>query len=158
MQAPWWWSKTETCSSDIYVYFNVNFNVFFKLIRVHLLVSELYIHQNARCNDKESHILICIPIFSISTLLRTCVCLLNSFLLYVSVLILLAPFFWKFCISFNCWIHMWLIAFANLTLFTVQTGHLYVLFCTMTNKFTIISQIITLIHVFFCVCVSVHHA
>ena len=42
MQAPWWWSKTETCSSDIYVYFNVNFNVFFKLIKVHLLVSELY--------------------------------------------------------------------------------------------------------------------
>ena len=29
MQAPWWWSKTETCSSDIYVYFNLNFNVFF---------------------------------------------------------------------------------------------------------------------------------
>jgi len=34
------------------VYLNVNFNVFFKLIKVHLLVSELYIHQNARCNDK----------------------------------------------------------------------------------------------------------
>ena len=34
------------------MYFNVNFNVFFKLIKVHLLVSELYIHQNARCNDK----------------------------------------------------------------------------------------------------------
>ena len=31
MQAPWWWSKTETCRSDIYVYFNVNFNVFFKI-------------------------------------------------------------------------------------------------------------------------------
>jgi len=29
--------------SDIYVYFNVNFNVFFKLIKVHLLVNELYI-------------------------------------------------------------------------------------------------------------------
>ena len=29
--------------SDIYVYFNVNFNVLFKLIKVHLLVSELYI-------------------------------------------------------------------------------------------------------------------
>ena len=28
MQALWWWSKTETCRSDIYVYFNVNFNVF----------------------------------------------------------------------------------------------------------------------------------
>ena len=24
---------------------------FFKLIKVHLLVSELYMHQNARCND-----------------------------------------------------------------------------------------------------------
>jgi len=34
------------------VYFNVNFNVFFKLIKVHLLVSELYIYQNAWCNDK----------------------------------------------------------------------------------------------------------
>ena len=31
MQAPWWWSKTETRRSDIYEYFNVNFNVFFKL-------------------------------------------------------------------------------------------------------------------------------
>jgi len=29
------------------MYFNVNFNVFFKLIKVHLLVSELYI--NAFC-------------------------------------------------------------------------------------------------------------
>ena len=27
----WWWSKTETCRMDIYVYFNVNFNVFFKI-------------------------------------------------------------------------------------------------------------------------------
>jgi len=34
------------------VYFDVNFNVFFKLIKVHLLVSELYVHQNAGCNDK----------------------------------------------------------------------------------------------------------
>jgi len=25
VQAPWGWSKTETCSSDIYVYFNVKF-------------------------------------------------------------------------------------------------------------------------------------
>ena len=52
MQAPWWWPKTETCRSDIYMYFNVNFNVFFKLINVHLLMSELYKHQNARCNNK----------------------------------------------------------------------------------------------------------
>jgi len=37
----------------IYVYFNVNFNVFFKLIKVHLLVSELYIYQNARCKYKK---------------------------------------------------------------------------------------------------------
>ena len=35
------------------MYFNVNFNVFFELIKVHLLVSELYIYQNARCNDKK---------------------------------------------------------------------------------------------------------
>jgi len=34
------------------VYFNVNFNVFFKLIKVNLLVNELYIYQTARCNDK----------------------------------------------------------------------------------------------------------
>ena len=45
MQAPWWWPKTETCRSDIYVYLNVNFNVFFKLIKVHLLVSELYTNR-----------------------------------------------------------------------------------------------------------------
>ena len=34
------------------MYFDVNFNVFFKLIKVHLLVNEIYIYQNARCNDK----------------------------------------------------------------------------------------------------------
>ena len=34
----------ETCRSDIYVYCNVNFNVFFKLIKVHLLMRELYIY------------------------------------------------------------------------------------------------------------------
>jgi len=33
------------------MYFNVNFNVFFKLIKVHLVVSEVYIYQNAQCND-----------------------------------------------------------------------------------------------------------
>ena len=33
------------------MYFNVNFNVFFKLIKLNLLVSELYIYQTARCND-----------------------------------------------------------------------------------------------------------
>jgi hypothetical protein len=27
--------------------------VFFKLIKAHLLVSELYIHQNAKCDDKK---------------------------------------------------------------------------------------------------------
>ena len=41
------------------MYFNVNFNVFFKLIKVHLLVSELYVHQNARCNDKKAkHVIV----------------------------------------------------------------------------------------------------
>jgi len=34
------------------VNFKVNFYVFFKLIKVHFLVSELYIRQNALCNDK----------------------------------------------------------------------------------------------------------
>ena len=33
------------------MYFNINFNVFFKLLKVHLLVIELYIYQNAWCND-----------------------------------------------------------------------------------------------------------
>ena len=33
------------------MYFNVNFNVFFKLIKMHLLLSELYIYQNARRKD-----------------------------------------------------------------------------------------------------------
>jgi len=37
----------------MYVYIHVNFNVFFKLIKVHLLVSELNIYQNARCSDKK---------------------------------------------------------------------------------------------------------
>ena len=39
------------------MYFNVNFNVFFKLIKVHLLVSELYMYQNPRRNDKTKAIL-----------------------------------------------------------------------------------------------------
>ena len=33
------------------MYFNVNFNMLVKLIKVLLLVSEFYINQNARCND-----------------------------------------------------------------------------------------------------------
>jgi hypothetical protein len=40
------------------VYFNVNFNVFFKLIKVLFLVSGLYIRQNARCNDKNCKFII----------------------------------------------------------------------------------------------------
>ena len=35
------------------MYFYVNFNVFFKLIKVHLLVSELYVYQKARFNNKK---------------------------------------------------------------------------------------------------------
>jgi len=35
------------------VYFNVNFNVFFKLIEVHYLVSELYIQESYY--PKDSH-------------------------------------------------------------------------------------------------------
>jgi len=35
------------------VYFNINCNVFFKLIKVHLLVRERYIYQNARHNNKK---------------------------------------------------------------------------------------------------------
>ena len=35
------------------MHFNVIFNVFFKLIKVQLLVSELCIYQNVRCNNKK---------------------------------------------------------------------------------------------------------
>ena len=42
------------------MYFNVNINLFFKLLKVHLLVSELYIYQNARCNDKKKRVAILI--------------------------------------------------------------------------------------------------
>ena len=35
------------------MYFHVEFIMFFKLIKVHLLVSELYIYQNVRCNDNK---------------------------------------------------------------------------------------------------------
>ena len=56
MQAPWWWSKTETCRSDIYVYFNVNFNVFFKFKNAFVGEWTLHIYQNARCNNKKTYI------------------------------------------------------------------------------------------------------
>ena len=36
------------------MYFNVNFNVFFKLIKVHLLVSELYRHIHLDVQKRES--------------------------------------------------------------------------------------------------------
>ena len=35
------------------MYFDVNFNMFFKIMKLHLLVSELHIHQTARCNNKK---------------------------------------------------------------------------------------------------------
>ena len=35
------------------MYFNVNCNVFFLNKKVHLLVSEFFIYQNARCNNKK---------------------------------------------------------------------------------------------------------
>ena len=31
--------------------------MFFKLIKAHLLVSEIYIYQNGRCNDKNKQIM-----------------------------------------------------------------------------------------------------
>ena len=37
--------EDETCRSDICMYFNVSFNVFFEIKKLHLLVSELYIYQ-----------------------------------------------------------------------------------------------------------------
>ena len=36
----------------MYVYFNVNFYVFFKINKSAFVGDELYIYQNARCNDK----------------------------------------------------------------------------------------------------------
>jgi len=57
---------------SVYVYFNVNFNVLFKLIKVHLLVSELYIHQNARCNDKKQIISILSEVWPLRTNLQGC--------------------------------------------------------------------------------------
>jgi len=40
------------------VIFTLYFNVFFKLIKVHLLVSELYVYQNAPCKNKKKSRLI----------------------------------------------------------------------------------------------------
>jgi len=40
--------EDQTYGSDIYVYFNANFNVFVKLIKVNLLVSELYIRGQSK--------------------------------------------------------------------------------------------------------------
>jgi len=47
------------------MYFNVNFNVFFKLIKLHLLVIELYIHQNVQCNDKKlvAYVKVLVPVY-----------------------------------------------------------------------------------------------
>jgi hypothetical protein len=46
--------KDRICRNDIYVYFNVNFNVFFLNKKVHLLVSELSLVRvfNNPTNDK----------------------------------------------------------------------------------------------------------
>jgi hypothetical protein len=56
VQAPWWWSKNETCRSDIYVYFNVNFNVFFKLIKVHCLwVNCTYTRMHGATTNKQTN-------------------------------------------------------------------------------------------------------
>ena len=59
------------------MYFNVNFNVFFKLIKVRFSVSEPYIYQNARCNDKKIIFsiigltsLLCVPFNSVSSILQ----------------------------------------------------------------------------------------
>ena len=46
------------------MYFNVNFNVSFKLIKVHLLVSKLNIYQNARCKIKKKKHAFTLKIFS----------------------------------------------------------------------------------------------
>ena len=68
MQAPWCWSKTETCRSDIYLYFHVNFNVFF-LINKSAFVGEwtqqvIYLVQFARPPADETVILTPFSTFS----------------------------------------------------------------------------------------------
>ena len=80
MQAPWWWSQTETCRSDIYVYFNVNFNVFFKLIKVHLLANELYITLEVQGNWQfhvESFVCAVFSIYSAALHILFGKCLIN---------------------------------------------------------------------------------
>ena len=41
------------------MYVNVNINVFFVLIKVQLLVNELYKYQNAQCSDKKYSSSVC---------------------------------------------------------------------------------------------------
>jgi len=53
------------------VYFNVNFNMFFKLIKVHLLVSELYMYQNARWNDIKKNNIHCLVLMWTHTVVFT---------------------------------------------------------------------------------------
>ena len=48
---------------------NVNFNVFFKLIKVHLLVSRLSIFQNAGSNNKKDYCLLLL----VQLLIKCCV-------------------------------------------------------------------------------------
>jgi len=85
------------------VYFNVNFNVFFKLIKLHLLVSELYIYQNARCNDKKKKLcmclvtqiwcVICLVFISITVRLQTKTAVVFKYIFLPSVQPLLKVFF-----------------------------------------------------------------
>ena len=71
------------------MYFNVNFNVFFKLIKVHLLVSEHYIRQNARCKDKKLGI-IYISV-SVKTLtICTCIVILYCDFYYLRMYLVLS--------------------------------------------------------------------
>ena len=69
------------------MYFNVNFNVFF-LKKGHLLVSELYIYQNARCNNKKLETLgfQCFP--KPDNFLRLTLILILNYLYIISVLVI----------------------------------------------------------------------
>ena len=63
------------------MHFNVNFNVFFLKLKVHLLVSELYIYQNARCKKKKIRLNM---LYLCNVLAVSCHCQDTVYLLYSS--------------------------------------------------------------------------
>ena len=61
-------------------------NVFCKLIKVYLLVSELFIHQNARCNDKKNlHVFFPAHVFHVACIHEISMCKYDMHYLYPCV-------------------------------------------------------------------------